>query len=237
MQLEFLWRDETTLQSELEQRTGEPIEIIVTDNSSSIMSFKSARGKKTASLRIHRMFLTADSGVMEALSVWLTRRRNKKSAAILDDFIKSNEHLIRVGTERRVRVRTQGAFVDLQRLFDEVNEEHFDAGVQSTITWGRMPALRQRQRRRSIRLGSFTPEDNLVRIHPLLNQEFVPEYFIRYIVFHEMLHAHLGVECGPNGRRRIHTPEFNRLERAYPDYARATAWHDEAKNLNRLLRG
>ena len=235
MQLEFIWRDKTTLQSELEQRTGEPIEIIVTDNSSSIMSFKSARGGTPASLRIHRMFLTANSGVMEALSIWLTRRRNKKSAAILDEFIKSNEHLIRAGTERRIRVRTQGAFVDLQRLFDEVNKEHFDASVQSSITWGRMPTLRQR--RRSIRLGSFTPEDNLVRIHPLLNQEFVPEYFIRYIVFHEMLHAHLGVQCGPSGRRRIHTPEFNRLERAYPDYAKAIAWHDDAKNLNRLLRG
>lgn len=234
MQLEFLWRDKTALQSELEGRTGEPIEVVVTDNSSSIMSFKSARDGTPARLRIHRMFLAANSRVIEALSVWLTRRRSAKSAAILDDFIKSNEHLIRASSGRRVRVRTRGAFVDLQRLFDEVNREHFDNSVRSAITWGRMPT--GRGRRRSIRLGSFTPEDNLVRIHPLLNQEFVPEYFIRYIVFHEMLHAHLGVDCGPGGRRRIHTPEFNRLERAYPDFAKATAWLDDTKNLNQLLR-
>jgi predicted metal-dependent hydrolase len=233
MQLEFLWRDETIFQSELEQRAGEPIEIVLTDNSSSIMSFKSARGGTPARLRIHRMFLAANSSVIEALSVWLTRRRSAKSAAVLDDFIKNNEHLIRENGGRRVRVRTRGAFVDLQRVFDDVNAEHFDNSVQAAITWGRMPG--RPQRRRSIRLGSFTLEDNLVRIHPLLNQEFVPEYFIRYIVFHEMLHAHLGVERGPGGRRRVHTPEFNRLERAYPDYAKATAWHDDAMNLNQLL--
>jgi hypothetical protein len=38
----------------------------------------------------------------------------------------------------------------------------------------------------------------------------------------------------PSGRRRVHTEEFSRRERAYPWYRRAQRWEDE--NLGRFLR-
>ena len=96
-----------------------------------------------------------------------------------------------------------------------------------------MPTQR---RRRSIRFGSYTPVDELIRIHPYLDQAFVPEFFVRYIVFHEMLHAHMGIEETPNGRRRIHPPAFRRREEEYGDYDRAVAWMNDESNLRRLLR-
>ena len=101
------------------------------------------------------------------------------------------------------------------------------------ITWGKLPTIR---RRRSIRLGSYSEEDELIRIHPYLDQPQVPEFFIKYIVFHEMLHAHLGVEVLASGRRNVHSREFNRKERAYHEYDRAVAWQETPKHLNRLLR-
>ena len=121
----------------------------------------------------------------------------------------------------------------MNRYFEEVNRAEFDSSIDAPITWGRLPTVR---RRRSIRLGSYSADDHLIRIHPHLDQAFVPEYFVRYIVFHEMLHAHLGIETGPTGRRRIHTREFNVRERAYADFARAVAWQDDPANLNRMLR-
>ena len=90
-------------------------------------------------------------------------------------------------------------------------------------------------RRRSIRFGSYSAQENVIRIHPLLDQDFVPQYFIRYIVFHEMLHAFLGAHESSSGRRRVHTREFRRRERAYPDYARAVEWESKESNLRRLL--
>lgn len=233
MQLELDWRDGDTLRSELEQHSGMKIRLTITDNSSSIMTFKSPEGAKPADLRIHRMFLTANAKVLRALATWLTKRRPHRSASVLDDFIRQNEHMIRQPERRNVRVKTRGRHFDLQAIYDELNREHFDGTVDTRITWGRVPGARKR---RSIRFGSYTPEDNLIRIHPFLDRDFVPEFFTRYIVYHEMLHAFVGIGETPAGRRRIHSPEFKRLERAYPDYARSVAWHDNPKLLRRLLR-
>lgn len=232
MQLQLIGIDESMLQSELERRTGLRIALTITNNSSSLMAFHPDRGGRAARLRIHRMFLHADSEVISALAVWLTRHRHRRSAAIIDSFIRSNEHLIE-RAPRNHRIRTVGMVHNLQTYFDRLNASEFDGRIVTPITWGRGAS---RTRRRSIRLGSYSPDDDIIRIHPNLDQSFVPDYFVQYIVFHEMLHADIGVELAGNGRRRVHTPEFNRRERAYRDYKRAMKWHDAPGNLDRLMR-
>ena len=72
-------------------------------------------------------------------------------------------------------------------------------------------------------MGSFAVEDRVIRIHPALDQACVPDYFVAWIVFHEMLHGKHEVKR-ENGRRRFHTPEFLEEERQFPDYDRACAW-------------
>ena len=232
MQLQLLALEESAFQAELERRTGMRISLTVTNNSSSLMAFYPDRAGRSARLRIHHMFLTADTQVIGALATWLTHRRHKRSAALIDAFIRSNEHLIQRAARTR-RLRTTGNVHDLASYFDELNATEFGGGVATPITWGRNVT---RNRRRSIRLGSYSPEDDIIRIHPNLDQAFVPEFFVKYIVFHEMLHANLGVELAENGRRRVHTPEFNRRERAYRDYDRAMEWHNAPGNLDRLMR-
>lgn len=233
MQLEFLWGDRSSLEKQLTVITRETIHVVLTDNSSTIMTYKSSTKDSSARLRIHRMFLSADANVVAALAQWVSKRQSKRASRVLDAFIRANEHRIQSRPPRPPRIVTKGMHFDLNELFDRVNEKYFDNTVDAPITWGKMPRAR---RRNSIRLGSYTPEDHLIRIHPFLDQSFVPRYFVRYIVFHEMLHAHLGVDESPSGRQRIHTSEFNRLEHAYPDYRRAVAWHDNPKNLGKLLR-
>jgi predicted metal-dependent hydrolase len=233
MQLEFQWRDEASLRRELEERIGLRLRLVVTDNTSTLMSLKED-GNGRADLRLHHMFLSASPDVVRALASWLKQPRRGRSGAVIDRFIREHGHLVREGPQRRTRVRTRGRRFDLRALFDEVNREQFTGAVSAKISWGKRPGGR---RRRSIRFGSYCADENLIRIHPVLDQDFVPEYFIRYIVFHEMLHAHLGITEAPSGRQRSHTPEFRRRERAYPDYRRALAWHDRPRNLHRLLRG
>lgn len=222
-----------TIQRALHHRLELPIEVTITDNVSTLMSFKPGSSRQPARLRIHHMFAAAENHVLDALARWLSKRQDKRAAAVLDGYIKRHAHLIDRRPRQQTRTRTQGRFVDLQELYDEVNAAEFEGRINVPITWGRMPT---RRRRRSIRLGSYSPDDNLIRLHPLLDQPGIPRFFVRYIVFHEMLHADLGIETDAAGRRRAHTPEFRRREKRYCDYDRAVAWHDDPKNLAKLLR-
>ena len=218
------------LAATLRVRTGLGVTVITTNNTSTMMSVKYDRSRTHVRVRLHRMFLAAPAEVVDALAAWLKEPRARKAGRLLDTFIRENSHQVRRAVHSTVK--TRGARHDLQVLFDETNRAYFSNSVTAAITWGRVPETRKR---RSIRFGSYYPLENLIRIHPLLDQAFVPEFFVRYIVFHEMLHAYLGIEESPSGRQRIHTAAFKKHEQAYPDYVRAVAWQDNPRNLGKLL--
>lgn len=220
------------LTAALRARTGLGVTVITTNNTSTMMSVKYDRTRTQVCVRLHRMFLAAPADVIDALAAWVQAPRARKAGRLLDTFIRENSDQVRRTVH--TSVKTRGVHFDLQALFNATNRACFSDSVSAAITWGRMPEIR---RRRSIRFGSYYPLENLIRIHPFLDQPFVPEYFVRYIVFHEMLHAFLGIEESPSGRQRIHTAAFRKCEQAYPDYARAVAWQNDPKNLRRLLSG
>ncbi|MCF6284990.1 MAG: hypothetical protein L3K26_07355 [Candidatus Hydrogenedentes bacterium] len=217
----------------LSDTTGVKIRLRITNNSSTMMSLRYEHVGGTALVGLHHMFLDAPDSIRKALGSWIVRPRAKVAGKKIDAFIAEQRHLIAARTPREIVLRTAGRYIDLVDLYTAVNAEEFEGSVTTPITWGRMPT---RRRRRSIRFGSFAPGDDVIRIHPYLDQKFVPEFFIRYIVFHEMLHAHMGIEEGPTGRRRIHPPAFRQREAAYDDYERAVAWMEDESNLRRLLR-
>jgi len=99
------------------------------------------------------------------------------------------------------------------------------------MTWGRRGPSRTRN---SLRLGSFDPDPRLVRIHPVLDQASVPEWFVRFVLFHELLHAVHPPERGTDNRWVHHGSLFRRRERTYVDYARAIEW--ERRNLRTLIK-
>ncbi len=230
--MEWVWRSERDLESELSAEARMPVRIVLTDNRSSIMSVRHAPRHGGAVVRVHRMFLAAEKDIVRALAHWIRSPRSKTGAGLLNRFIQAHHEQIRPPKNAPERLETRGVCFDLKAIFDDVNRAEFGDTVQAGITWGRMPAAR---RRRSIRFGSYYPDENLIRIHPLLDQPFVPPYFIRYIVFHEMLHAALGIKDSPEGRRRIHTREFLARERQYADYGRSVAWQENPANLKKLL--
>ena len=183
-------------------------------------------------LRLHRMFVGAEPRIVRALARYVVHN-DRRASTLLGEYIEQNQHIIRQQTRRprNLNMRTDGRHHDLQAIFDRLNAERFDGKLEARITWG--PVASQRQRRRSIKMGSFAVEDRIIRIHPALDQACVPDYFVAWIVFHEMLHGKHEVQR-EDGRRRFHTPEFLDEERTFPDYERACAW--EKANLDRLLR-
>jgi hypothetical protein len=207
------------------------VDVSITDNRHTMISAKRVEGG--ARVRIHHMFLEADDETVRALARYVTRSDRHASRA-LDGFIEAHQHRIRKEQPRPLPLRTRGRYHDLSDIFVELNEVWFDGDIDGvSVTWGRR-APTQRRRRRSIRLGTYVHEDGLIRIHPVLDQEWVPRFFVAYVLFHEMLH-HLVEAPVVNGRKHFHTNEFRRKERAYPDYDRALSW--ERENLRRLLSG
>ena len=134
--------------------------------------------------------------------------------------------------QRQLNLSHEGKHFDLQPIFDQLNRRYFSGRLRGyDVTWGR----RRKQRPKDYFVfGTIQEEDRVIRINPLLDQSFVPTWFLRSILYHEMLHSVVPDEVLNNGRRRVHTEEFNRRERRFRGYSRARRWEQE--NLGRFLR-
>lgn len=134
--------------------------------------------------------------------------------------------------QRHLNLRHEGKYFDLQRMFDRLNARYFRGRLRDyEVKWGRR---RKHRPKEYFIFGTIQEEDRVIRINPLLDQPFVPKWFLNYILYHEMLHSVVPDELAPNGRRRVHTDEFNRRERQFPGYYRARRWEED--NLARFLR-
>ena len=209
---------------------GKTLELALTNNHYSMISVR--RKTDGYRLRLHRMFVDAEARVVRALARYVVHN-DRRASTLLGEYIEEHQHIIRQQERRprHIRLRTTGRHHDLRAIYDRLNAQMFAGELEARITWG--PGVGAGRRRRSIKMGSFAVEDRVIRIHPALDQENVPEFFVAWIVFHEMLHGKHEVRRA-NGRRRFHTAEFLAEERTFPEYARACAW--EKANLDRLLR-
>lgn len=213
----------------LEKKTGRCITLKLTNNRKSMMHMRTLAQGQVA-LRLHQRFLEAEDPVLEAVAAWITRPGDRSLWPVLDAFFK--EAPPGPPSTRRVRIQPQGRHYHLQPLFEDLNARYFGGAITSPVTW----AGNHVRRRRTICLGSWSPETNIIRIHPNLDDPQVPLYFLRFVLYHEMLHAHLGIGTYASGRRAVHPKAFREAERAYPDFERAEAWIKEPKNLRRVMR-
>lgn len=209
---------------------GVAVEVELTRNRRTMIS--TARAGSALRVRLHRMFVEADREIVEALGRYV-KSGDRRASRALGDFIEEKRDRF-VAPRPRPALRTRGDHHDLEEIFGAVERAWFPGGVEGVgITWGRRGAAgRGRRRKRSIRLGTYTHDERLVRVHPVLDQSWVPRFFVQYIVFHELLH-HVEPAREEEGRTIFHTAEFRRREQAYPDYERALAW--ERANISKLL--
>lgn len=96
-----------------------------------------------------------------------------------------------------------GGVHDLTALAEGVRNEYFPSTASLKILWGRKI---EREKRRSIRLGSYDPRSRIIRIHPLLDSARVPGWFVQSIIHHEYLHHVLGARH--NRRFHLHEARF-----------------------------
>jgi len=208
--------DESSLRDYFERVIGGPVSLTLTSNSTRMLSFH--RNGKGTSVRLQRIFLAAGRDVISEIADFIKRGRG--DTPLVRKFLRERAPTIVERKPRRTETRIQGACHDLQDVYDRINREYFGGSVSCLITWG------AKSRRRSVRkrtLGSYSSHTNTIRINPVLDRKTVPLYVIEFILYHEMLHADLGVTLR-NGRRSVHSREFRGLERLFSQYNEVIAW-------------
>ncbi len=206
-----------------------PVLLSITDNRHSIVSHAVDSGVLHVSM--HHMFLDAPPDVLDSLVLYVTRGDRAASVRVGQYIDEAASRIAR--RTRRSSLVTQGAHHDLYAILTELNAKYFDGAVTALITWGKRGRPRARPRT-TIKLGSYSAAERLIRVHPALDRPWVPRYFVAYIVFHEMLHHVLpGWRSGAE-RRVLHPPSFHEREKEFRHFERAIHW--ERRNLGRLLR-
>ncbi|MFT5124375.1 MAG: putative metal-dependent hydrolase [Kiritimatiellia bacterium] len=162
--------------------------------------------------RMHEAYLAAPRVVLWSLRNYLSTRRRAYWEPVAE-FAQT----INPTPPRTVNERTTGQVHDLRVLREQVNRSWFDGELEVHITWGRNPPRKKRSRYTSIHFGSYTKASNLIRIHPRLDARDVPEAFVRFVIYHEMLHIVIPPRR-VKGRWIYHPPAFREAEQRFPDF-------------------
>lgn len=125
--------------------------------------------------------------------------------------------------EERIEVRRDANGFDLKEIFDRLNAQYFDNKIRADVGWGRDS---KKKNRSAFRFGSYDRAKKLIRIHPRLNQKFVPFPIVELTVYHEMCHQWTP-SVRRNGVWRDHHAEFKAKEKEYHFYQEARLWEKE----------
>ena len=184
------------------------------------------RSKSEWILRISDHRRAASAQVIESVVLILAFKvmRRKPPRRMLDiyaGFRKDPGIESAVRKQREMRGRkffsdTKGRHHLIEEMYHELNEQFFNGQIDiNRIGWG--------IRKSRGRLGHYDPVHHTITLSPTLDSPRVPSYVVRYIVYHEMLHALFGESAGQEGRRH-HPRQFRHTESSYPDYSRAKAF-------------
>lgn len=116
---------------------------------------------------------------------------------------------------RTLILRSQGQQWDLKEIYHKINKQYFESALDLHITWFGNKQFVPRTR---IRLGVYHSLSKVIKIHRVLDQEHIPEYFISSIVYHEMLHHVLPPIKKRSRKRHIHHAEFVAREKQFKEY-------------------
>jgi hypothetical protein len=199
-----------------------PLHLEWHENRSSFFSCRRTRAK--IHLRLHRLFSRAPSPVLEALLAYALKG-DRNAGAIVRQM--AHLYFSRVKIEPDA-LKAKGKVFDLLEIKDRIQKKYFPK-LEVAIGWSTHARTRAF---RCITFGSYDRHRNQVRINPLLDDAEVPEYFLEFIVYHEMLHAVCPAKVDARGAVYSHTREFRVLERKFSEFQAAKEW--EKKSLTFL---
>lgn len=200
----------------LGERTTLPVRVVETDNAVRLVSM--TRDRRRLTVRMSRALEPLGAGAVDALCDFALERPGAR--AQLKALISSLAPPERRRRPRQPRLAPRGTVHDLEALLALEARWFLGGELALPVTYG--PRVKVRRGQRSIRLGSYSVANSVIRIHPALDDPRVPDWFVGFVLFHELLHHHLGIdESGP--RRKVHPKAFRDLERTHPRFDDAKA--------------
>lgn len=189
-------------------------------------------------VRVSDIFRNAPLDVHRALAFilvakLLSKRTPEVHEHIYRDYAYTPQILRASDIARRRRGRkiissALGRVYNLDKMFDRLNRRYFGGRLEKpTLTWSQ-------RRTRSI-LGHHDNVHDTITISKTLDAREVPEWFVEYILYHEMLHVKHPARL-INGRRYYHTSAFRTEEQRFPYYAEAQDWIDRIARQRHVLR-
>jgi hypothetical protein len=212
------------LRRRLQEVAGVPVHLTLTTNTSSYVSFQGDQVPRR--VRLQRAFLMAPEAVVTDLGRWIGGQLGTCPKRVRQFINFPPPEAAALSVSRRRRLKWRGRHHDLKPILERILERFFEGRIAPRITWGRRAAQRAVRMRT---LGSYYRNENLVVIHPVLDQAEVPEWFVEFTVYHECLHAAQRVGEQPHGRA------FNARLRRHPDYVASMKW--ERANIRLLTSG
>lgn len=105
---------------------------------------------------------------------------------------------------------------DLDEIFKCVNETYFGGKIAK-------PRLAWSARASKATMGKYNYSTDTLTLNRLLNRAETPRYVLEFLMYHELLHKALGYQV-VNQRRRVHTPQFRKLEKSFRNYKEANEY-------------
>ncbi|MBN1518210.1 hypothetical protein JXA32_16730 [Candidatus Sumerlaeota bacterium] len=210
----------------LQNATRRSVELKFNRNRSTWMSIVFP-GSKRVKISLHEAFRRAPLETLRAVAA-LIEGENTADRRLVREFIHAESQRCAEAPSRRQPMRPRGRHYDLREVLRSVCAEYFPDERLIGITWGR-----RRKPGRYVALGLYSYDEQCIRIHPLLDDPRIPEFYLRFVVYHEMLHHLSSEDRTASGRRRHHSPEFRRREAQFKEHAAATAFEPK---LHRLMR-
>lgn len=170
--------------------------------------------KKQITIFLHAFFIKAPYKVLDALARYIAYKKAQDYMEVKKFIHFEQSALDYTATFDRDKCITQGKFYCLRTLYEKVNTHFFQDKFCLHISWF-FPKYRTF---RSVTFGSYERAFKLIKINQYLDHPKVPSEYMQYLIFHEMLHELYPTKINERGRHQIHTPEFKRHEKTFPNY-------------------
>jgi predicted metal-dependent hydrolase len=178
-------------------------------------------------IRLSDIFTDAPHDVYRSLALILLAKLYRKTVDnthhrtyrtfILTDDIQERARVARTQRCRQARARgARGKHVDLELLFDRLNEEYFGRSLDK-------PRLSWSVKRSRRVLGRYDATHNMIFISRLFDAPGIPSCVVAYVLFHEMLHIKYRSRVR-DSRLMVHTPEFKAEEKKFREFEDAKRW-------------
>ncbi|QLE59705.1 M48 family peptidase [Nostoc sp. TCL26-01] len=178
----------------------------------------------SANIMISEGFINAPNEVLQALVESAIFGKSQHNTQIIRAFASTQEYsniLLELDLIAEVVAeKAKGKFYDLDKLFEQVNQEYFAASLaKPRLAWSRINTYRK--------LGHYELARDRVVISLTLDDPKVPRFVVEFVLYHELLHKYYGTKW-VDGRRMVHTKEFRASESKFKFYNEASRWLEKA---------